>query len=139
MYINKKRITIAALQALMVGATGVALPAVAQTAPPQTLERVVVTGSNIKRVETETASPIQIITREEVEKSGKSTVAEYLQSLAVDGAGSLPTSFGTGFAAGGSAISLRGLGATSTLVLLNGRRMGAIGRFFRVGLKYQFI
>ena len=128
MYINKKRITIAALQALMVGATGVALPAVAQTAPPQTLERVVVTGSNIKRVETETASPIQIITREEVEKSGKSTVAEYLQSLAVDGAGSLPTSFGTGFAAGGSAISLRGLGATSTLVLLNGRRMAPFAR-----------
>ena len=37
--------------------------------------------------------------------------------------GSVPTSFGNGFAAGGSGISLRGLTVNSTLVLLNGRRM----------------
>jgi outer membrane receptor protein involved in Fe transport len=40
----------------------------------------------------------------------------------------LPTGFGNGFAAGSTAISLRGLGATSTLVLLNGRRMASFGR-----------
>ncbi|MBC3808006.1 TonB-dependent receptor [Undibacterium seohonense] len=91
-------------------------------------QRVEVTGSSIKRTQTESASPIQVIGREELAKSGKATVAEYLQTLTADGAGSLPTGFGNGFAAGSTAISLRGLGATSTLVLLNGRRMAPFAR-----------
>jgi iron complex outermembrane receptor protein len=92
------------------------------------IQRVEVTGSSIKRATAETASPIQVISREDIAKSGKTTVAEYLQTLTADGAGSLPTGFGNGFAAGSTAISLRGLGATSTLVLLNGRRMAPFAR-----------
>jgi iron complex outermembrane receptor protein len=42
--------------------------------------------------------------------------------------GSLPTTFGNGFAAGATAISLRGLGANATLVLLNGRRLALYPR-----------
>ncbi len=91
------------------------------------VERVEVTGSNIRRAQTETASPIQVISREDIEKSGKATVAEYLQTLAVDGQGSVPTTFGNGFASGATGVSLRGLGAGSTLVLLNGRRMAPYG------------
>lgn len=129
MNFQRKKISASVLNTLIIGvAAGTAWTANAQTTSAQTIERVVVTGSNIKRVDSETASPVQVITREEVEKSGKSTVAEYLQTLSVDGAGSLPTSFGTGFAAGSQAVSLRGLGATSTLVLLNGRRMAPFGR-----------
>ena len=41
--------------------------------------------------------------------------------------GSIPLSFGIGFAAGASGVSLRGLGPNSTLVLLNGRRMAPYG------------
>ncbi|MHC9085727.1 TonB-dependent receptor [Luteimonas sp. RIT-PG2_3] len=93
----------------------------------KTLDRITVTGSNIPRTTTETASPIQIISREQIDRTGKTTVGEYLQSLSVDGAGSVPKSFGNGFAGGGSAISLRGLGAGSTLVLLNGRRLAPFG------------
>jgi iron complex outermembrane receptor protein len=92
------------------------------------VQRVEVTGSSIKRASAETASPVQVITRDDLVKSGKGTVAEYLQTLTADGAGSLPTGFGNGFAAGSTAISLRGLGATSTLVLLNGRRMAPFAR-----------
>jgi iron complex outermembrane receptor protein len=102
--------------------------AIAQDAPAGALQRVEITGSSIKRASAETASPVQVITREDLAKSGKGTVAEYLQTLTADGAGSLPTSFGNGFAAGSTAISLRGLGATSTLVLLNGRRMAPFAR-----------
>lgn len=91
------------------------------------VERVEVTGSNIRRAQTETASPIQVISRDDLEKSGKATVGDYLQTLAVDGAGSVPPSFGNGFSSGGQALSLRGLGASSTLVLLNGRRMAPYG------------
>src|SRR6476619_5209221 len=96
--------------------------AMAQETTSAAMQRVEVTGSSIKRASAETASPVQVINREDLAKSGKGTVAEYLQTLTADGAGSLPTSFGNGFAAGSTAISLRGLGATSTLVLLNGRR-----------------
>ena len=99
-----------------------------QVMAQQTLDRVEVTGSNIKRALAETASPVLVITSADIANSGKATVAEYLQTLGVDGAGSLPTGFGNGFAAGSTAVSLRGLGATSTLVLLNGRRMAPFGR-----------
>ena len=44
-------------------------------------------------------------------------------ALTADGAGSLPTGFGNGFAAGSTAISLRGLGPEATLVLIDGRRI----------------
>ncbi|WP_229506425.1 TonB-dependent receptor [Massilia sp. BJB1822] len=101
-----------------------AQPVLAQDA----IQRVEITGSAIKRATAETASPVQLITRDELLRSGKATVSEYLQTLTVDGAGSLPTGFGNGFAAGSTAISLRGLGATSTLVLLNGRRMAPFAR-----------
>ncbi|AVR95711.1 TonB-dependent receptor [Pseudoduganella armeniaca] len=100
----------------------------AQTDSGAPMQRVEITGSSIKRATAETASPVQVVSRDELLRSGKGTVAEYLQTLAVDGAGSLPTGFGNGFAAGSTAISLRGLGATSTLVLLNGRRMAPFAR-----------
>ncbi|WP_338771198.1 TonB-dependent receptor [Massilia sp. METH4] len=101
------------------------------TTTPQTgaqpIQRVEITGSNIRRAQAETASPVQTVNRADIEKSGKTTVAELLQTLAVDNQGSVPTTFGNGFASGASGISLRGLGAASTLVLLNGRRIAPYG------------
>jgi iron complex outermembrane receptor protein len=88
------------------------------------LQRVEVTGSNIKRTDTETASPVQVITKEELDQSGKGTVAEFLQTLTADSQGSVPFTYGRGFSGATSAgISLRGLGANATLVLINGRRV----------------
>lgn len=104
-------------------------PAMAQDANKDSaqLQRVEITGSNIKRAQSETVSPVQTVSRAEIEKSGKATVAELLQTLAVDNQGSVPTTFGSGFASGASGISLRGLGAASTLVLVNGRRVAPYG------------
>ncbi|HVZ46029.1 MAG TPA: TonB-dependent receptor [Ramlibacter sp.] len=100
-----------------------------QTTPPpqQTLQRVEVTGSNIKRTDTETASPVQILTREDIEKTGKQSIQEVLRTVTADNQGSIPTSFSAGFASGSSAVSLRGMGVNSTLVLVNGRRMTTYG------------
>jgi iron complex outermembrane receptor protein len=123
---KKKVIVQAVTLALAYVASGSA--AMAQDGAAAPMQRVEVTGSSIKRATAETASPVQVVTREDLAKSGKGTVAEYLQTLTADGAGSLPTGFGNGFAAGSTAISLRGLGATSTLVLLNGRRMAPFAR-----------
>jgi iron complex outermembrane recepter protein len=99
--------------------------AVAQNS--QSLQRVEITGSNIKRTDTETASPVQVLTREDIEKTGKQTIQEVLRGITADGLGSIPSSFTNGFASGSAAVSLRGLGVNSTLVLLNGRRMTTYG------------
>jgi iron complex outermembrane receptor protein len=123
---HKKTAMAQAVSYALVAAALGSQPALAQDSA--NVARVEITGSSIKRASAETASPVQVINREDLAKSGKGTVAEYLQTLTADGAGSLPTGFGNGFAAGSTAISLRGLGATSTLVLLNGRRMAPFAR-----------
>src|SRR3954467_6057171 len=99
----------------------------AQQQAPPTLQRVEVTGSNIKRTDTETASPVQVLTRDDIEKTGRQSIQEVLRGITADGLGSVPTSFSNGFAAGSAAVSLRGLGVNSTLVLVNGRRMTTYG------------
>ncbi len=123
----RKKLLVSAVE-VAVATVALSHNAVAQTAPAPLLERVVVTGSNIKRIDAEGANPILAITKDEISNSGKATLTEYLQSLSLDGQGSLPTSFGNGFAAGATAISLRGLGANATLVLLNGRRLAPYPR-----------
>ena len=117
-------------RAIITALCGTASMMVAQETLAQassSLQRVEITGSNIRRTDTETASPVQTITREEIQNSGKASVAEYLQTLSVDNQGSVPTTFGNGFAPGASGISLRGMGAASTLVLINGRRIAPYG------------
>lgn len=96
------------------------LPAFAQTpeAPPQ---RVEITGSSIKRVDSETALPVTVITREQIEKSGAITVQDLLRKVSASGAMFSDTTQGAGYAQ--ASANLRGLGANSTLVLLNGRRL----------------
>jgi len=88
------------------------------------LPRVVVTGSQIRRIDAEGALPVQVITAEEIRNSGKTTVTEVLQSLSANGANGMTdsASFGS-FAYGAAGVSLRSLGPTATLVLVNGRRI----------------
>lgn len=97
----------------------------AQQAPT---ERITVTGSNISRVQAETPSPVQVITAEEMQKSGFSTVQEVLNSITANGNGMLDQSFNRAFAAGASGVSLRGLTLGGTLVLIDGRRMAPYPR-----------
>ena len=62
----------------------------AQTAdaPPE-LQRVIVTGSNIRRVDSETPSPVQVITSEDLKRSGATSVQQVLQTLTSNGQGQL--------------------------------------------------
>jgi iron complex outermembrane recepter protein len=123
--IKRKKLSAAIIA--VVGTSVIALGS-AQAQQTQKIEKIEVTGSNIKRLDSETAEPIIVISREDISSSGKGTLAEYLQTMTVDGQGSIPTSFGNGFAAGSTAIALRGLGANATLVLLNGRRLAPYPR-----------
>lgn len=104
--------------------TVLAMSAQAQTAPTQQLERVEVTGSNIKRINKEGTSPIDVITAKDIRASGAKTVLELMKMVPAMGADGFSDTPGqNGFSRGVATASLRNLGSTSTLVLLNGRRM----------------
>lgn len=122
-----------ALQTAMLGALGTgvlvsAAPAFAQaTGTAERLERVEVTGSNIKRTDTETVAPVQVITRQEIERTGQATVAELLRSISANAGQSYNETFTNSFSPGAAGIALRGLSQKNTLVLLNGRRVANYG------------
>ena len=97
-----------------------------QQPPQQQLQRVEVTGSNIKRTDMETASPITVITREDMVRSGASTLGDVITKLTVVQGGLSGVEF-SGFTPGAATISLRGLGGGATLVLINGRRIAPYG------------
>src|SRR2546430_7986680 len=93
------------------------------TSSGQNLQEVVVTGSMIKRTDFETPSPIQVVTSEDLQRSGYTTVSEVLRNLAANGQGTLSQSFNGAFAGGGSGVALRGLTVGATLTLIDGERM----------------
>ncbi|MEO6280560.1 TonB-dependent receptor domain-containing protein [Roseateles sp.] len=104
------------------------LPAVAsEGTPPQPLQRVVVTGSNIKRIDVETSDPVTVLRRADIERSGATTLAGFLQSLPWATNSLSDVSSSTSFASGATSTALRHLDQQSTLVLLNGRRVAPFG------------
>ncbi len=103
-----------------------AMPSAFAAEEEATTERVEVTGSRIKRTDLEGANPVQVITREDLVSSGITNMGDILQEIpSVAGAGT-NTAINNG-GTGAVRVSLRGLGASRTLVLLNGRRMVASG------------
>ncbi|MFA9216895.1 MAG: TonB-dependent receptor [Sphingomonadaceae bacterium] len=89
------------------------------------LQKVEITGSAIKRLESETALPVQIITRADIDKAGVTTAAELMARVTANSGG---LTDGASINVGGdqrgfNSANLRGIGTSSTLVLLNGRRM----------------
>jgi iron complex outermembrane receptor protein len=87
------------------------------------LEAVVVTGSYIRRTDTESPSPVDIISAEDILKRGMTTVADVIHSLSSDNSGTLTQNFSGAMAGGASGVSLRGLTVDATLVLVDGHRM----------------
>lgn len=86
------------------------------------VERVAVTGSRIKRADMETASPVSIISAEDIEMGSYTSVDQILQqNVASNGMATGAASNNGGN--GAARINLRGLGTARTLVLVNGRRM----------------
>ncbi|NWG73514.1 MAG: TonB-dependent receptor [Rubrivivax sp.] len=87
-------------------------------------DRVVVTGSRIARTDLEGPLPVQVITRDQIEASGVTTVEQLLERVPAN-VNPVTTALTIGSAdqPGLAAANLRGLGAGSTLVLLNGRRL----------------
>jgi iron complex outermembrane recepter protein len=110
----------AAVWAAPVGAQQATSASSTNTAP---LQEVVVTGSLIKRTDTETPSPVQVLSDADLKNSGFNNVSDVLRNLAANGQGALSQGFGQAFASGGNGIALRGLTVGDTLTLIDGERM----------------
>jgi iron complex outermembrane receptor protein len=92
----------------------------------QKMHRVEITGSSIKRIDSETALPVQMITREEIDKMGVTTAAELVKNISANTApltDGPSISDGTSGQRGMNGANMRGIGVSSTLILLNGRRL----------------
>ncbi|KAF1710066.1 TonB-dependent receptor [Pseudoxanthomonas kalamensis DSM 18571] len=89
----------------------------------QTLDKVEVTGSRIKRTEIEGPAPVVVLTADDIEKEGFSTVYEALNTLS-QFTGSVQNELTqSGFTPNAQFINLRSLGPGYTLILINGKRM----------------
>ncbi|MFC4309561.1 TonB-dependent receptor plug domain-containing protein [Steroidobacter flavus] len=106
-----------------------ALPALAQEtdSAARPIEEVVITGSRIRRVDEETASPVFVMDQSTIANTGVQTMGDLMMRVpAISGAATNPQ-VNNGGGTGESNVELRGLGAQRTLVLLNGRRINVLG------------
>jgi iron complex outermembrane receptor protein len=106
-----------------VGLLGLTAPAYAQDDSDEAaeLERIEVTGSRIKRADVEGALPVTVIDREDLELSGDVSVADYLRNTTFNSFGSFRPQSGSS-AQSNATVSLRGVGSSRTLILVDGRR-----------------
>ena len=89
-----------------------------------TLDKVTITGTRLKPNESEGATPLRIITREQIDESGATRVVDVLNRLPEVSFSVGQTSFQA--TDGVASVALRGLPLGSTLVLINGRRVQGV-------------
>ena len=106
------------------GADGVILDE-SETDAEQEGEVIVVTGSAIERKDLTTTAPLAVVTKTELDAAGMASVGDILQNLPSQ-SNAINVNFNNG-GDGSTRVSLRGLGAGRSLVLVNGRRHVAGG------------
>jgi iron complex outermembrane recepter protein len=116
--------------ALLASAAAASASLPAQTpaqAGDEAIETVVITGSAIRRIEGETALPVQVLDAEAITKSGAFSVVDLIQRLPSIQGNTMESDSIGGATFGFSGVSLHNVGENRTLVLLNGRRMAMFG------------
>jgi iron complex outermembrane receptor protein len=123
---NQLALTLAGLLFAPVGAAFAQDASTPASTPQQDqakqLQTITVTGSAVPRIDVETQSPVTVISAQQIQRSGLTTVSDVVRSISADNSGSIPNAFSNGFAAGSSGVALRGLTVNSTLVLVDGHR-----------------
>ncbi len=116
---------------LLPAVTGVATtPVYAQAtvdAILQKIEKIEITGSNIKRIPSEGPVPVEIISRKEIERRGVTSTSELIRALTYMSPVNDELISNSPNASGAAAAGFRGLGGDQTVVLLNGRRLANYG------------
>ncbi len=123
MKLNRNLLSDAVRFGLVAGVAGlVAAPAVAQeNEQAQTLDRIEVTGSRLKRADIEGAVPVIVIDRASIDATGDVSVADVLRDSTFASFGNFKPQSGSS-AQSLASVDLRGLGSGRTLVLIDGRR-----------------
>lgn len=125
-------IAIALLLSAPAAAQDAATPAAPQDAPAKQttdLDSIVVTGSNLRGIDLQEAQPVIVLDSADLKQFGATTVGDALKQVSETGGGTGNFSTSNSGAlqadspAGSAAASLRGLGTSSTLTLVNGRRV----------------
>ena len=114
-----------ALAASPVQSDGSAAASAADGERPAEAQRIEITGSRLKRVAAEGPAPVNTYSREDLQKSGQPTLERFLSSLSEVSVAAGEGSFGA--TGGQGTVQLRGLPLGSTLTLINGRRVQAVG------------
>lgn len=99
-----------------------AAPATQAAGDPNQGGDIVVTGTLFRNSNATSLSPLTVLTAETLQRANITTASDAIRSVSADSAGSISTGFRNGFSAGGAAVSLRGLGVSSTVVLIDGLR-----------------
>ncbi len=84
------------------------------------------TGSRIRRIDYKGVAPVDILSAPDIELSGAQTIGELLKFVPSVSGNSLSTAISNG-GNGTATVTLRGLPASNTLVLINGRRVANDG------------
>lgn len=111
--------------ALSISAALLTSTSISAFAAEEEIERIEITGSHIKRTNMEGPSPVTSLSQDDIQKSGVTDLISLFTKLPISGQGTFSTQANSSddTANGGSSVSLRGLGADSTLILINGRRV----------------
>ncbi|GAA6173711.1 TonB-dependent receptor [Colwellia sp. KU-HH00111] len=122
---KSQKTLLATIFTLLFSSTGSAEEAVNNVNKTEEVERIEVTGSHIKRVDMEGPSPLTSLSQDDIQKSGVTDLISLFTKLPISGQGTFSTQANSSddTANGGSSVSIRGLGADSTLILINGRRV----------------
>jgi len=102
-------------------------PATDSSESANPLFTVEITGTRLELPKSQISSPLEVISRQDIEASGNRTLSDVVRAITADNNGSIGLGNVSGFAQGSSGIALRGLAVSATLVLINGRRMASYG------------
>ncbi len=91
-------------------------------------EVVEVLGSYVSTSDTAAANPVSVLTADDLQYTGASDISDIMNTMSVNsGAENRPDTFTSFYSQGTSNVNLRGLGLSSTLVLINGKRQTISG------------
>ncbi len=94
-----------------------------ESAGDSKIEKISVTGSRIKRADLEGTQSVLVFDKEEIERTGVTSISQFLNGLSISSFGSYNAATVNSTQVNKLQVDLRGLGSDNTLVLLDGRRM----------------
>lgn len=131
----KQKVLVQALRTIFLSNLGLALScSYAQAQEDKQTQKVEITGSSIKRINSETALPVQTLSRADIEKSGASNVEALIAALPSMQGFSTANQTINGGGGGIQSASIHNIGSAYTLVLLNGHRLASYGAGSAVNL-----